>query len=66
MGLPRWLSGKEFASNVGATGDTGSIPGWEDPLEEGIATHSSTLTCRIPMHREAWWATVYRVAKNWT
>ena len=66
MGLPRWLSGKEFACNVGATGDTGSIPGWEDPLEEGVATHSSTLTCRIPMHREAWWATVYRVPKNWT
>ena len=22
--------------------------GWEDPLEEGMATHSSTLTWRIP------------------
>ena len=22
--------------------------GWEDPLEEGIATHSSTLAWRIP------------------
>ena len=24
---------------------------WEDPLEEGMATHSSNLACRIPMDR---------------
>ena len=23
-------------------------PGWEDPLEEGMATHSSILTWEIP------------------
>ena len=23
-------------------------PGWEDPLEEGMATHSSTLAWRMP------------------
>ena len=28
---------------------------WEDPLEEGIATHSSILAWRLPMAREAWW-----------
>ena len=22
--------------------------GWEDPLEKGMATHSSILACRIP------------------
>ena len=22
--------------------------GWEDPLEEGMATHSSILACKIP------------------
>ena len=27
-------------------------PGWEDPLEEGITTHSSILALRIPMDRE--------------
>ena len=27
--------------------------GWENPLEEGIATPSSTLVWRIPMDREA-------------
>ena len=40
--------------------------GWEDPLEEGVATHSSILAWRIPMDRGAWWATVHGVAKSWT
>ena len=26
--------------------------GWEDPLEEGLETHSSILAWRIPMDRE--------------
>ena len=36
---------------------------WEDPLEEGMATHSSTLAWRIPMDR-VWWATVLGVTKS--
>ena len=28
--------------------------GQEDPLEEGMATHSSILTWRIPLDRGAW------------
>ena len=40
--------------------------GWEDPLEEGLATHSSTLAQRIPMDREARRATVCGVAKSRT
>ena len=40
--------------------------GWEDPLEEGMTTHSRILAWRIPMDRGAWWATVHGVAKNWT
>ena len=40
--------------------------GWEDPLEEGMATYSGILAWRIPMERGVWWATVYRVAKSWT
>ena len=40
--------------------------GWEDPLEEGTATHSSVLAWRIPMDRGAWEATVHGVAKSWT
>ena len=27
-------------------------PGWEDPLEKGIATHSSILAWRIPWTEE--------------
>ena len=33
--------------------------GWEDPLEEGTATHSSILAWRIPMDRGAWRATIF-------
>ena len=27
--------------------------GWEDPLEKGMAAHSSVLACRIPCTEEA-------------
>ena len=39
--------------------------GWEDPLEEGLATHSGIFAWRIPIDREAW-GTVHGVAKNRT
>ena len=35
--------------------------GWEDPLEEGMATHSKILAWRIPMDKGAWQATVHEV-----
>ena len=41
-------------------------PGWEDPLEEGMATHFSILAWRIPTDGGTWWATVHGVTKNWT
>ena len=40
--------------------------GQEDPLEEGMATHSSILAWRIPMDRGAWPSIVHGVAKSWT
>ena len=40
--------------------------GWEGPLEEGMATHSSILAWRMPMDRGAWWATIHGVTKSWT
>ena len=40
--------------------------GWEASLEEGMANDSSILDWRIPMDRDAWQATVPRVAKSWT
>ena len=33
--------------------------GQEEPLEEGMATHSSILAWRIPMNRGDKWATVH-------
>ena len=42
------------------------FPGQEDPLEKGMATHSSILAWRIPMDRGAWRATVHGVAESWT
>ena len=38
--------------------------GWEDPLEEGMATHSSMLAWKIPMDSGAWWATVHGVSES--
>ena len=38
--------------------------GQEDPLEKGMATHSSILVWRIPMDRGAWGATVHGVAES--
>ena len=40
--------------------------GWEDPLKEGMATHSSILAWGIPMDRGAWQATVHGVTKSQT
>ena len=45
VGLCLWLSGKESTCNAG---DTGSVPGWEDPLEKEMTTHSSIVTWEIP------------------
>ena len=40
--------------------------GWEDPLEEGVATQSNILAWRSPMDRGAWRATAHGVTKSWT
>ena len=50
IGLPRRLSGKESASagDAGDTGDAALILGQKHPLEEEMATHSSTLAWKIP------------------
>ena len=53
---------KESACNAG---DLGSIPGpQEDPLEEGMVTHSSILPWRLPMARGAYRATVHGIANS--
>ena len=48
LGFPDDSDGKESTSNVG---DLGSIPGLESPLKEGMASHSTILTWRIPMDK---------------
>ena len=40
--------------------------GQEEPLEKGMATHSSTLAWRIPMDRGASQATVHGAAESHT
>ena len=57
---------KNPPANAGDVRDMCSIPGWEDPLENGMTTHSSILVLENPMDREAWQAAADRVAKNQT
>ena len=62
LGLPWWLSWWRITCN----GETWVRSlGWEDPLEEGMAPHSSILAWRIPMDRGAWQAVAHRVSKSW-
>ena len=58
--FPGGSVGKESACKAG---DSDSVPGWDDPLEEGMATHSSILAWRIPMDRGAWWAIAHRILR---
>ena len=43
---------KNAPANAGDIRDVGLIHGQEDPLEEGMATHSSILAWRIPWTEE--------------
>ena len=61
MGFLHGSDCKESAFNAG---DPGLIPGWEDPLEKGMATQSICL--ENSMDRGAWWAKVHEAAKSWT
>ena len=52
LGFPGGSDGKESVCNAETW--VRSL-GWEDPLEKGMATHSSILAWRISMDRGAWW-----------
>ena len=43
---------KNLPANVGAKGMQVPSMGWEDPLEKGMATHSSILAWKIPWKEE--------------
>ena len=51
-GFPGSSEVKNLPADAGDSGDVGSIPGQEDPLEEKMATHSSILAWRIPWTEE--------------
>ena len=47
-GFPGGASDKESPASAGDVRDQVQSLGWEDPLEEGMATPSSILAWRIP------------------
>ena len=66
--ISEWASmADQIVKNLPAMQDTW-VPslGWEDPLEEGMKTHSSIRAWRSHMDRGAWWVTVHGVAKSRT
>ena len=60
--------GAQMVKNLLAVQETQIQPlGQEDPLEKGMAIHSSIHSClENPMDREAWQTIVHGVAKNQT
>ena len=66
MKFPGGASGKELACHCRrGERQVGSLGG-EDPLEQGMATHSSIRAWRLhPLDRGAWQTAVHRVAKVW-
>ena len=46
---------ENLPANAGDIRDAGLIPGSEDPLEEGMAIHSSILAWRISQTEEPGW-----------
>ena len=65
IGYPLQYSWVQMVKILPPVWETGVLSlGWEDPLEEGMTTHSSILVWKIPMDRGAWWATVHVIAKS--
>ena len=64
----RWGNGKETVCQCRRQKRWVWSLGLEDPLEEGVATHSGILAWRIlrSLNRGAWWAAVQGVIKSWT
>ena len=61
MGFPDGADREESACNAG---DLDSISGQEDPLEEGMAAHSSIPAWRIPVDRGAWRSAVHGITES--
>ena len=61
MGFP---GGTVVKNSSAKAGDTGLIPGREDPLEKEMTSHSSILAWKTPGTEEP--GGLYEVAKSWT
>ena len=66
MGFPGGTMVKNPHANVGDAGDMGSIPGSGRSPGGGNGSPLQHSCLKNPMDREAWRATVHRVAKRWT
>ena len=71
IGYPLLYSGASLVAqavkNLPATWEIWVRPlGWEDPLEEGMATYSNILSLRIPRDRGAWRARDHGIPKGRT
>ena len=64
---PHSSEGKEFFPAMQETLEMWvQSQGGEDPLEEGMATHSSILAWKIPLTKEPGGATIQKAAKGQT
>ena len=61
-----FLCGSVVKESTCNAGDQAQSLGWENPLEEGMATHSRSLTWRIPNDKGIWQTAVHGVAKRQT
>ena len=57
--------GSDSKESTCDTGNPVQSLGQEDPLEKGMATHSSILIWENPMDRGAWWYSPWS-HKSWT
>ena len=62
--FPSSSVGKKLSANVGAVGDTDSIPELGRSSGEGNGNLLQYSCLESPMDRGAWWATVHGVAKS--
>jgi hypothetical protein len=64
QGFPGGSVGKDLPAMQDMQEKRVRPPGWEDLLEEGIATHSSILAWRIPRTEESQSIRSYRVRRD--
>ena len=66
MGFPGGVVVKNPLANAGDIRDSGLIPGLGRSPGEGNGNPLQYSSLGNPMDREAWWATVHRVANSQT